>query len=71
MANRLNQSFQIVQYQIVGNEKQFNSIVSGLGKNRNTWDYTLCRTSAFKYAKKLRETEDNKSIRYTVEKQFN
>ena len=43
--------FQVARYQ----NGVFVCIVSGLGKNRGTWDSVHGRTAAYRHARKLRE----------------
>ena len=48
-------NYQVVQYK----NAEFYGIVSGLGRNLNTWDSTHTKRTAQRYAKVLREAYKN------------
>ena len=47
--------YQVAQYQ----NGIFVCIVSGMGKNRNTWDSVHSRSAAYRHARKLRAEHPN------------
>ena len=56
----------VVKYNSNGN---FDFVISGLGKNKNTLDTGMCKSSAYRYAKELNASAVN-GEKYKVESQF-
>lgn len=64
--------FNVVMYRLQTNphgarELAFIGVVSGMGKNRNTWDSGHSRSAAYRHAKDLRKTCADAGMRFRVE----
>ena len=55
--------YNVVEYK----NGDWNAVVSGLGKNRGTWDSAHSRSSAYRLAKQLNEVEKDDTLLYKVE----
>lgn len=60
--------YQVNEYQKVGQKLRFVSVISGLGKNKGTWDSTHSRSAAYKHAARLNNCQYRPAdTRYKVE----
>jgi hypothetical protein len=57
----------MIKYVVVRyKNNNFNGVLAGIGrKNKNSWDSNLCRSSAYRYAKKF--NSENDGYTYKVE----
>lgn len=45
--------YQVREYRKVGHELRFVSVISGMGKNKGTWNSTHSRSAAYKHCARL------------------
>ena len=65
-----NKDYCVRQYALDNGELKFRANMSGMGNNKNTWNYTHSKRTAQKYARILNATETEPELRYFAEDLF-